>query len=97
MFECKFKVHGLCQSKCLEKAADAKSRQEQFEMSLGAKVWEEKKKTGEKSYVVVKCPFKLIYSNAKEANQQFKLVRQEMNHIHRVDFGEHSEGGIKAK
>jgi len=25
MFECKFQVHGLCQSKCLEKAADAKT------------------------------------------------------------------------
>ena len=61
MFECKFKVHGLCQSKCLEKAADAKTRQEQFEMIMGAKVWEEKKRSGEKGYLVVKCPFKLIY------------------------------------
>jgi hypothetical protein len=26
MFECKFKVHGLCQSKCLERAAEAKTR-----------------------------------------------------------------------
>ena len=53
---------------------------------MGARVWQEKKRLGEKSYVVVKCPFKLIYSNAKSKDQRYQLVRQETNHIHRVDF-----------
>jgi hypothetical protein len=71
MFECKFRVHGLCQSKCLEKAASAKTRQEQFEMTAGAQHWEDKKRVGDKSYLVVKCPFKLIYSK----RGQYTLIR----------------------
>jgi hypothetical protein len=71
MFECKFRVHGLCQSKCLEKAAEAKTRLEQHEMTLGAMVWERRKLAGDKSYLVVRCPFKLIYRKDKE----YTLVR----------------------
>ena len=74
MFGCKFMVHGLCQSKCLEKAVEAKTRQEQFEMTLGAYHWEEKKRVGDKSYLVVKCPFKLIYT---KKGDKYELVRQE--------------------
>jgi hypothetical protein len=61
-------------------------RHDQFELMMGARVWQEKKRLGEKSYVVVKCPFKLIYSNAKSKDQRYQLMRQETNHIHRVDF-----------
>ena len=90
MFECKFKVHGLCPAGCIDKAADAKTRQDQLNMTLLAIYWEEKqnsedqkskKPNGRDRYTVFKCPFRLIYRK-KAGENVYQLIRHEKNHIH---------------
>lgn len=42
------------------------------------------------TYVVVKCPFKLIYQIKAQTSEkiEFELIRHENKHIHVVDFNE---------
>lgn len=101
MFQCTFKLHGLCQSMCIKQAAKATTRRDLLEMISAAEVERGEKSKYKSNYVIVKCPFKLIYremqSNDKKHEFQYRLVRHEMNHIHPVDFWNWKEKGVKRK
>ena len=75
MFQCTFKIHG---------------RGDLKDMTAAAEIERGENSKYKSNYVVVKCPFKLIYrevlNNDSKHDFHYRLVRHEMNHIHPVDF-----------
>ena len=72
-----------CQKYAINKAHDAKTRFEQLDLTFQSEKHAMKKAGAEgTSYVMIKCPFKLIYK------MEFELIRREDKHIHTVDHTE---------
>ena len=85
MFECTFQINGFNPAICQNKARELKTRGEQFDAMILADKWRKKfRKGSDHIYVIMRCPFKVIY--AKNENEQYALVRYEHKHIHKVEF-----------
>ena len=88
LFECKFMIHGLCVAACMQKAAELKTRQEQYDATVASQKIDKlrNQKENEYSYVVLNCPCKLILKKksllSPKSYTTYELVRHELNHIH---------------
>ena len=91
LFCCTFMVHATCQPMAMQKCLGMKTVTEQKEATMLARQYQMRNAQGkENQYLILKCPFKVIYKR-KDDGIGFELIRYQDKHIHMVDSIEETQ------